>query len=226
MSAAAVTLEAQRAREPADRRFRTRALPAGADWRALLAPSPPANDRPSGIALRTPAARDLPPEHIAAIDHAVRVAGGGLSPERRWDMRQDLALKLLTNDVPKNVKAWCVTCAQHLVTDAQRDEAYRRRAEDVHTSGAKGGYRKGPIWRKPDPLAWTTTTCVKRSTTLPDVESALIETIDERTERARAQGRAGNPGKAHLGQETRRGDQDSRVSLERSNMTTNVEGVK
>lgn len=146
---AAVSFEAQREREPADRRFRIRALPAGTDWRALLAPSPTVKDRPSGIALRSTAARDLPPEHLAAIDRAVRVVGVKFSPERRWDMRQDLALKLLTyrGKPIANVEAFLIKIARDLVFDAQRDEAYRCRAEDVHATGGKPGYRLGPIRR-------------------------------------------------------------------------------
>ena len=243
---AAVSFDAPREREAADRRFRIRALPAGADWRALLRPSPPANDRPSGIALRTPAARDIPPEQLAAIDRAVRVVGGRFTPERRWDLQQDLAIKLLTHDAPPNVEAWCVTVARNLLATEARDEARRLQIlRESHDLGAPRGYRRKhhPTWFSPHPDAeeFAPLACkgarvmqVRAPATDPYLEEdRLIARIDAGSDRARTPACPQTLIVEAAIQEKRTsvkkyaGSTPIRASLpERSNMTPNFEGAK
>jgi hypothetical protein len=137
-----------------------------------------------------PVARDLAIDQRDAIDHAVRVAGGHLSAERRWDLRQDLALVLCEHRVPHgaSLEGWLVVCARNLVADEDRKEARRREIlEESHELGGPRTYRKGPTWYPPhaDAEEFAPFACMgarvihhKRPVCLVDVETAFAQWID------------------------------------------------
>lgn len=119
-----------------------------------------------------PKAHDLPPEQHEAIEHAVRVAGARfrLNPEDRWDLRQELALKLLECQARiSNVEAWLCRVALNSAANFARDEARRRelrdeaRRRDTCPRGAR--ILDCEPWGLPG-----------------NPEAALIECIDERAE--------------------------------------------
>jgi hypothetical protein len=137
-----------------------------------------------------PPARDLPPEQRDALEYAVTAVGATLSPERRWDLRQDLALTLLESDVAKisNVRSWLLTCARNRLASEARDESRRREIlEEAHDLGAPRGYRMGPTWHPPHegaerfaPFACKGARVMhcRRPVVVRDVESALADWID------------------------------------------------
>lgn len=96
-------------------------------------------------------------EHIAAACWAV---SGGLSPEDRFDIRQETTIKLLerAEGSVKSVQAFAKETAKNLVHDLVRD-AQKQQAllADAKRLGAAPAYSRGenwsPSWYAPHPDA-------------------------------------------------------------------------
>ena len=90
--------------------------------------------------------RSITPAERTAIKRAVEFAGRWLPEHERDDIRQELAIKLVTASEPiENVSAWARACAPLMVAGLKREEARRRDIETQHAAGA-GRYRTGPNW--------------------------------------------------------------------------------
>lgn len=126
--------------------------------------------------------RELTPAHLDAIKHAARVAGARfrLKPEDRWDLRQELAIKLIErHDEISNVEAWLCRAALNYASNSVRDETRRRELREEERQGA-AVYPRGV--RTLDCEQWGI---------LGDPEDALLECIDERA--ANGEGPARTP---------------------------------
>lgn len=86
---------------------------------------------------------------IETIDVVVRTVGERLRYEDRFDLRQDLAIKLLARrDRPEDVRGWLRACAHNWISDFWRDD-FRRR--ELVRFGNHMPYRKTPAHWEP---AW------------------------------------------------------------------------
>ena len=85
-------------------------------------------------------------EDIAAAVEAVRHR---MPPEDRFDLRQDLAIKLLTLKTrPKSVRNWARECAFNWAVNQARDEENRRKLRVDAKDGVSRPYRQNrEIWQ-------------------------------------------------------------------------------
>lgn len=118
---------------------------------------------------------------IDAIKSAVRAAceGRNVSPEARFDLQQDIALKLLEqSEQPANQEAWIRTVAKNLVAEFVRTEAtHREILESVRQLGTQT--KRTP---KRDPMVnYMAVKPVLRTTGANDVEDAMIAWVDARS---------------------------------------------
>ena len=89
----------------------------------------------------------LSPDDLKSIDAAVASVADRLQPEDRWDLRQELAIKLLKHYPSGNVRAWLRTCALNWTANFARGEAtYRQMIFEAGTGMAVPGCRRGPEW--------------------------------------------------------------------------------
>jgi hypothetical protein len=85
---------------------------------------------------------------LAQVNGAVDAFKGPLSPEDRFDLRQELVIKLLRIEAPPNVFAWAAVAAKNWVFNLRRDrEAQLEILRDAHRLGSFPSYRKGENWR-------------------------------------------------------------------------------
>lgn len=82
------------------------------------------------------------------IEYAVRVEAYFLSPEDRFDLRQELVIKLLERkEPPEDAKNWLLTCAKNWVANFLRDEKRRRELlSEMKKTGALRPLRQGECW--------------------------------------------------------------------------------
>lgn len=91
----------------------------------------------------------LSTDDLKDIDSAVDAVRDRLHPEDRFDLRQDLTIKLLVRRArPTSVRAWARESAFNWAARASRDALLSREIlKELHLSGGVGrGYRKGPNW--------------------------------------------------------------------------------
>jgi hypothetical protein len=168
-------------RKPGDGELATRRARRAAG--GVVSAAAPMLDRASGV-LPTSGVALHPAEHLAACRRAVRRACTGLSvgPEDRYDLTQDLYLKLLEHGAPQDLKAWLAKVARNLVSDWLGAEAlHRELLEQWYALAADRPY-SGNFKR--DPLVWYVEP--KRPPRIcghNEVEDATIDVIDARTKR-------------------------------------------
>lgn len=135
----------------------------------------------------------MTPEQLAAVADAVDSVADRMSPEDRWDLRQEIALKLIELETPpENLAAFARECARNRVYNLKRDEVARRELERVY-----GANRSSPpyfhdsdwepTWYPPCPGAkeFAPFACsgarvmtVKETRSYQDVELALVGFIN------------------------------------------------
>ncbi len=85
------------------------------------------------------------------IKQAVRDAcrGRQVSPEDRFDLQQDLALKLLEHNEPEKRSGWIRTVARNLVSDFVKEQALHRELDQAYIEAPnrapKGSLTKDPM---------------------------------------------------------------------------------
>lgn len=97
-------------------------------------------------------------EELRLIGLAVASVRDRLGPEERWDLRQELAIKLIEHKPTGNVGAWLYTCARNWTSNFLRDQsAERRMLAEYRESAAVPGRRSPenwfPTWYPPHPDA-------------------------------------------------------------------------
>lgn len=135
----------------------------------------------------------MTPAQRKAIDDAVKSVSDRLSPEDRWDLRQDLAVRILESDTkPEDLPAFARRWAQDAVSNQKRDEAHRRELERVYVANRSSPpyFHDGdwePTWYPPHPDAkelcpfaclGARVMTVKETRSYQDVELALVGFID------------------------------------------------
>lgn len=136
---------------------------------------------------------------LDAIDSAVASVASKLTPEDRFDLRQELAIKLLLlspaeHDDLKSVTAWARTTARNWMLNLVRDaNEHRKLLKELHAGMKSGPGRKGlnwqPTWYAPHehaqefaPFACTGARVMHAKSAAPStrntVEDALIAAID------------------------------------------------
>jgi DNA-directed RNA polymerase specialized sigma24 family protein len=90
----------------------------------------------------------LSAEDVKAIDAAVASVAHRLQPEDRFDLRQELALRLLSRERrPGNVREWLREAAHGWTVDFLRSATKQRELlHELHEFGG-GPYRRGAEWR-------------------------------------------------------------------------------
>jgi hypothetical protein len=151
------------------RRFRIGGVSAVQAWQRIL----------ERRLLRRPA---LTPEQLADIDHAVRVAGRPLTPEQRFDLRQELALRFLEHPPSTNPRAWLFEVARNIVRDQiEDDKTHRELLRHWYELAAQRPYH-GRFMRDPS-VDYVPFKRPAPNTGANVVEDALIAAIDERARR-------------------------------------------
>lgn len=90
---------------------------------------------------------NLSADDLKSIDAAVASVADRLQPEDRFDLRQELAIKLLKHYPTGNVRAWLRTCALNWTANFVRDEAtHRQMLYELGNGLAVPGCRRGPEW--------------------------------------------------------------------------------
>lgn len=90
---------------------------------------------------------NLSRDDIDQIAAAANAVGYSLNPEDRFDLKQEIAIKLLQIPAPQSVHAWSLKFARDWVANLLRDRRIRRELlEEGKPRGAVQTYRKGPNW--------------------------------------------------------------------------------
>lgn len=135
------------------------------------------------------------PEDVADIAAAAATEGSRLKPEDRFDLRQELALKLLSRRArPESVKAWALHFASLWVLQFMRDEKlHRELLDEARKTRVIRPYRKDsdwfPTWHAPHadarefaPFACEGARVMHCSETHspPDVEEVMAQYLDSK----------------------------------------------
>lgn len=100
----------------------------------------------------------MTPQDLLDIAVVVR-AQRGITPEDRWDLRQEIALRLWqATERPASVPAWALKIAADMTRDLVRDRRLHRELADELRDSPGRPYRRDPsvwepAWYKPHPDA-------------------------------------------------------------------------
>ena len=89
----------------------------------------------------------LSEEQRAAVDEAISSVAERVSPEDRYDCRQDITLALLLRDEPpENTRDWLRGAAWKWVLAFEEETKIRKRTEKEYWVKTQKRYKKGPVW--------------------------------------------------------------------------------
>lgn len=87
-------------------------------------------------------------EERAAVDEAIASVAERVSPEDRYDCRQDITLSLiLRSDPPENLRDWLRGAAWKWVLAFEEETKIRKRTEKEYWVKTCKRYKKGPLWQ-------------------------------------------------------------------------------